>query len=177
MSSTTVWIFLLSSFSISLLSLRKEWKVQKFGHYSIIIKKPNMFNFLYLVFSISSDNNNTSACYINMEVISNEHQPPRYAQVVQSSTTTTNLASPTTNLSISSRHEEPPPSYDTVIVQLARGLDGSCTTNIIRWWKKLSESCIIFVWSHMYFIYLQNIIIYLGSNILMYVLQYSCIVY
>ena len=108
-----------------------------------------------------------------MEVISNEHQPPRYAQVVQSSTTTTNLASPTTNLSISSRHEEPPPSYDTVIVQLARGLDGSCTTNIIRWWKKLSESCIIFVWSHMYFIYLQNIIIYLGSNIFMYVLQYS----
>ena len=137
MSSTTVWIFLLSSFSISLLSFRKEWKVQKFGHYSIIIKKPNMFNFLYLVFSFSSDNNNTSACYINMEVISNEHQPPRYAQVVQSSTTSTNLASPTTNLSISSRHEEPPPSYDTVIVQLARGLDGSCTTNIIRWWKKV----------------------------------------
>ena len=29
----------------------------------------------------------------------------------------------------------------------------------------------------MYFIYLQNIIIYLGSNIFMYVLQYSCIVY
>ena len=89
-----------------------------------------MFNFLYLVFSISSDNNNTSACYINMEVISNE-QPPRYAQVVQSSTTT-NLAGVTTNLAISRHVEEPPPSYDTVIVQLARGLDRSCSTNIIR---------------------------------------------
>ena len=69
---------------------------------------------------------NRSACYINMEVISNNNEPPRYNQIpITTIPTTTMLSPPRSSDNNTERlHEEPPPSYDTVIesvvVQLGR---------------------------------------------------------
>merc|ERR1712038_907507 len=56
---------------------------------------------------------NRSACYINMEVISNNNEPPRYNQIpITTIPTTTMLSPPRSSDNNTERlHEEPPPSY------------------------------------------------------------------